>query len=719
MTHFSQSDSRWNRMDPSMRNVGCGPTAAAMVASAYGKGRANPSEANMMSKALGMRASDGGTDPNFFRQYAAGKGFGMEQGPATSGMLSSNLSKGRPAVLMGKGGLFGDNVHYLVADKLAGKGKANVVDPITGGSKTVTMDSLLRNTSNAIYSYGKGPETDNNVVETTDGKVSVGDAQQALVNKMKSIYGKINYSQSSPQDPDKGQASCASTVAWAYQKVLGYRPGGGNYASSSGQSTDSNFVTIYQNNGTPINPNIMQPGDIVYINWDKTSFDKSLAKPMQHTEMYAGNLQDLSHGGKPQYGPVYKNLTSDRISHIMKVRRYKPFTTGQNIQIYDDGSSSNIASGMEIGDYSSEPAGIAALNTISDIFSSVGSKYDKILNVFMNQKNEDDEEATSGDTSVDGISSDIPVTEIRGNTTAQQIVNFLKDHKFNNYGIAGIMGNMYKESGLLPNNLQNEYNTKFGLSDEEYTKRTDDGSYTNFTTDSGGYGLVQWTPKSRKTRLYNLAKKRNKSVSDVGTQLDLMLQELTEYGLLGGLQYATSVKDASDKFLYNFEKPANASKQSDARAQAAQSFYDQLINDETGKGPGFSWGKGPSTNLVSLNRKVQDLNKNMQDVQTAAAEETTVAKLTDKINDIVTTKSSGTSKENDTLLAISKTLATMVELLAAIKDNTAQNAEAKKTSTFSSSKTPITNADSFSSNPYVYGENEDVGSKIIDALTTK
>ena len=48
----------------------------------------------------------------------------------------------------------------------------------------------------------------------------------------------------------------------------------------------------------------------------------------------------------------------------------------------------------------------------------------------------------------------------------QFIWDFLKKEGFNDYGVAGLMGNLYAESGLLPNNLQNTFNSKLGLSDE-------------------------------------------------------------------------------------------------------------------------------------------------------------------------------------------------------------------------------------------------------------
>ena len=56
----------------------------------------------------------------------------------------------------------------------------------------------------------------------------------------------------------------------------------------------------------------------------------------------------------------------------------------------------------------------------------------------------------------------------------------------NPYGVAGLMGNLYAESGLQPNNLQNSYEESLGYSDASYTQAVDSGSYSNFTSDSAG-----------------------------------------------------------------------------------------------------------------------------------------------------------------------------------------------------------------------------------------
>ena len=78
------------------------------------------------------------------------------------------------------------------------------------------------------------------------------------------------------------------------------------------------------------------------------------------------------------------------------------------------------------------------------------------------------------------------------------IWDYLKAKGLNDYGTAGLMGNLFAESALNPKNLQNTYEKSLKLTDAEYTKKVDDGSYTNFVNDKAGYGLAQWTYWSRK-----------------------------------------------------------------------------------------------------------------------------------------------------------------------------------------------------------------------------
>lgn len=78
-----------------------------------------------------------------------------------------------------------------------------------------------------------------------------------------------------------------------------------------------------------------------------------------------------------------------------------------------------------------------------------------------------------------------------GSMTDEEMFEYFKSQGLNDYGASGLMGNLYAESGLAANNLQNTGNKKLGLTDAEYTSQVDAGTYTDFVND--GYGLAQWT----------------------------------------------------------------------------------------------------------------------------------------------------------------------------------------------------------------------------------
>lgn len=158
------------------------------------------------------------------------------------------------------------------------------------------------------------------------------------------------------------------------------------------------------------------------------------------------------------------------------------------------------------------------------------------------------------------------------------IWDFLKKEGFSDFGVAGLMGNLDAESALRPNNLQDTYSRSLGLSDAEYTAKVDNGTYTNFVHDSAGYGLAQWTCWSRKENLLNYAKSEKKSIGDLEMQLEFLVQELkTSYknSVYNILVNATTVQQASDVVLMNFERPANAAAQKSKRAAMGQVYYDK------------------------------------------------------------------------------------------------------------------------------------------------
>lgn len=165
----------------------------------------------------------------------------------------------------------------------------------------------------------------------------------------------------------------------------------------------------------------------------------------------------------------------------------------------------------------------------------------------------------------------------------KQIWDFLKHKELNDYAVAGIMGNLYAESGLRPNNLQNGFEKKFGMNDEEYTKAVDSGKYSkeSFIKDKAGYGLAQWTFWTRKKDLYEFVKGRSYSIGDLGAQLEFFWKEISSGPLINKLKDSKSVKEASNIILHMYERPADQSVTvENKRASFGEIFY----NKYAGKG---------------------------------------------------------------------------------------------------------------------------------------
>ena len=164
----------------------------------------------------------------------------------------------------------------------------------------------------------------------------------------------------------------------------------------------------------------------------------------------------------------------------------------------------------------------------------------------------------------------------------EYIWNFLLSFIKNEYGVAGLMGNLQAESNFNPRNLEGKYEKTLGFTDDSYTEAVDGGNYNNFVHDAAGYGLAQWTYWTRKQALLDFARERGTSIGDLDTQLEFLRKELNEYsGVLKVLQAATSVKEASDKVMISYEKPANQSEaEKTKRANYGQTYYDKFSKEK-------------------------------------------------------------------------------------------------------------------------------------------
>lgn len=150
--------------------------------------------------------------------------------------------------------------------------------------------------------------------------------------------------------------------------------------------------------------------------------------------------------------------------------------------------------------------------------------------------------------------------------------------------IAAIIGNLYAESNCISINLQNCYNKSMHMSDIDYTNSVDCGVYKNFVNDACGYGLAQWTYKTRKEALLRYARERKKSIGDFAMQVNFLDHELTTiycgvYDYL--LNSSLTIAQKTEYFMKRFENPADQSpEQIKKRVDYAMDAFDTYANKE-------------------------------------------------------------------------------------------------------------------------------------------
>lgn len=147
-------------------------------------------------------------------------------------------------------------------------------------------------------------------------------------------------------------------------------------------------------------------------------------------------------------------------------------------------------------------------------------------------------------------------------------------------GACGMMGNMWAESGLRSNNVQD--NCPLTDSDYTYNVNAEIMSKWQFMSDRYGYGLCQWTLAERKCCLYEMAKSMGVSIADEKMQCDFCIFEL-QNDFPDLYKYLCSTDDlpgAAKRVCAEFERPA-VNNFAD-RINAAQRYYNQLAGSGQG-----------------------------------------------------------------------------------------------------------------------------------------
>lgn len=155
----------------------------------------------------------------------------------------------------------------------------------------------------------------------------------------------------------------------------------------------------------------------------------------------------------------------------------------------------------------------------------------------------------------------------------------------NENGVAGLMGNLQAESGLVSYRLQGDFTPDYTKS-ISYTDRVNSGeiSRDEFIHDSKGYGLAQWTYYTRKEALYDAWQASGyDSIGDVRLQVAFLLNELqTSYSSVYNTLVTTpDILTASNDVLFNFESPQEQGPEVQlVRYQNSVALYNALATGE-------------------------------------------------------------------------------------------------------------------------------------------
>lgn len=140
------------------------------------------------------------------------------------------------------------------------------------------------------------------------------------------------------------------------------------------------------------------------------------------------------------------------------------------------------------------------------------------------------------------------ISSLSGSSTQAKVWNNLKARGLSDAQVAGIMGNIERESGFKTNAKE---------------------------VGGTGIGLVQWS-FARANNLKAYAKSRGKAWTDLQTQLDFLWHELntSEISALNALKRATSATSASNIFQQKFERAGVVAQ--GQRNAAAKKYYNQF-----------------------------------------------------------------------------------------------------------------------------------------------
>jgi len=181
-----------------------------------------------------------------------------------------------------------------------------------------------------------------------------------------------------------------------------------------------------------------------------------------------------------------------------------------------------------------------------------------------------------------------------GGSVEETIWFTLLSNGYSKASAAGVLGNIWMESGFRTNNLEDAYEIggshSLGHTDKSYTDAVNSGEYSrqSFISDhvnadcGAGYGLLQWTWGTRKAALYDLAKSSGRNIDDVNVQVEYLLKELSGIKQDSVWRTTEDPYEAGEVFCKGFVNPGASSSNVATRANKSKEFYEQLKDKTVG-----------------------------------------------------------------------------------------------------------------------------------------
>ena len=596
--YYSQKDSRWGKQpyaqkgsNDTMSNAGCGPTAMAMVTSQLTGKDKNPVDIAQDAKASGY-VDKTGTNSNFINTEANKYKLGANQTlKPNSQYIMSELASGHPMILNGvseKGGIYTTKGHYVVAVGTTKDGKVVVNDPRGKQySRSYPVEDLVRQTR-VGWSFTKGKNKSGKKMTNIGGRGENTFTAEDVINIAK---GEVGYSEkASNKDLDDKKANAGSGNFTKYAKELGHTNGLAWCATfvtwcftkaANGDKNKAKEVLCGANTAGCANNQAAfkkagrldmtpQPGDVVFfMNYNSSHTGLVVAVDGDKITTIEGNTspRKFNRDGGCVAEKSYNIKSEKRISGFGHPKydgesSYKGDTSSADENSSENSDSSSDGATTESENFATKASSLFSQWASKAFTGMTTGKWDMNYSTDSSSESTDNSSSDSSSDSSDSNSGadanvDAEASADNGSNNSEKVWNYFKAKGFSPASIAGILGNMYQESGVNPKSIQG--NGK-----------------------GPAAGIFQWenynTKSARWANLKKFADKKNADWKDLQVQLDYASKEMPDQnhyftldqdihdidgktyhtdGLKGGFKDYTkmdNVKDATIRFEAAFER---------------------------------------------------------------------------------------------------------------------------------------------------------------------